>query len=125
MTSLPAPLRTAINACSDFGEGYLSPVHVEELLRMQTEREVLDNEIHQLHMTYLSLQSECDTNEQLLRQSKYSAEHLAEQCREIVIQLEDQLTGLSEERHVASNVLLKCSRELFYSQAIVAHKVIA
>lgn len=54
---------------------------------------------------------------------QYTAEHLSEQCQEMVSSLEAQLKDLQRERDVASSVLLSCSRELSQNQATVAHRL--
>lgn len=48
----------------------LPPEHVSQLLHMQSQRDSLDEEIHSLHLAYLSLQSTGDANERTLRESK-------------------------------------------------------
>lgn len=50
--------------------GALSPEHVEHMVGMQKEKDELDEEIHALHLSYLSLQSKGDANEKMLLESK-------------------------------------------------------
>lgn len=104
-------------------QGQLSSTHTDQLAHMQQEREALDDEIHSLHVAYLSLQSTGDANEKMLQESKYTAEHLADQAHEMVAALEAQLVELQQERQTASEVLLNCSRELSQNQAVVAHRL--
>lgn len=48
----------------------LSEPHVTQLMQMQAEKDSLNEEIHSLHLSYLSLQSTGDANEKLLKESK-------------------------------------------------------
>jgi hypothetical protein len=123
-TPAPTPPYAAVLAASEqVLSGQLSSAHTQQLLAMRAEREGLEGEVHGLHMAYLQLQSTGDANEQLLRESQLTAEHLAAQAGDMATALEAQLAELTQERQSASAVLLSVSAELSQSQAMVAHKL--
>ena len=64
------PIGNVLSAAEEVSSGVLSTFHAEQLSAMQNEKDELENEIHALHVSYLSLQSNGDANEKILLESK-------------------------------------------------------
>lgn len=78
-TEMYTPDSSASRAMDTFvasDASHVSSEHLSQMLSIQAQRDELDEEIHTLHLSYLSLQSTGDANEKLLRESKVIKRYL-------------------------------------------------